>query len=176
MRSDVAFVLFGVLATASCGGGASAKPPADDASTTGTVVDISGWYQVTSDLEGPCGATVTTPLAPDYLWVERRMNTFVVRVCKTPMAEASCTGTLFYDFTQATATGSKAAGGSAFYSAGCTLSYERAEATLSGAELHIQSLRNRITNDSAQTACTLDAASLLSGPCTYEIDLVATRL
>jgi hypothetical protein len=75
---------------------------------------------------------------------------------------------------QSTATGSKAEGGSAFYSAGCTLSYERAETR--GQRARYQSLRNKVTNDVAQTACTLDAAKMLTGPCVYEVDLVANRL
>jgi hypothetical protein len=89
---------------------------------------------------------------------------------------ADCTGTLFYDFTRPISGGMAAEGGSAFYSAGCTLSYERAEATLVGSGLSVKSLRYSVNQDIPQGACTMAAARELAQPCTYEVDLSAVRL
>jgi hypothetical protein len=163
-----------------CWGGSASVTPAADASveTSPSVdaVDISGWFQVGSYADGPCGATVTdTLLAPAYLWVEKRQSTFIFNAC-SGTTEASCTGTLFYDFTQPIDNGWAAEGGSAFFSAGCTLDWERTQATLNGNELHAQSLRDSVVNNVAESACTADAARMLTGPCTYEVDLIATRM
>ena len=164
-----------LIASAACGGNGSASMAPQDAATTTELTDISGWYRVTSDLQGPCGMTRASPLAGTHAFVERNQNTFVWRVCSGP-TRAECTGTLFYDFTTPIDHGLSAEGGTAFFSAGCTLNWERALATLAGTELHARSLKNSINKDLPQTACTLDAARMLTGPCTYEIDLVATRL
>ena len=155
-----------------CGGDSSAQSPSDAALP---IVDISGWYQVTSDLEGSCGSTKPYTLGPAYVWVERRGSTFVARACAGNIS-ADCTGTLFYDFTQPIDGGMAAEGGSAFYSAGCTLSWERAEARLAGSNLSAKSLRYSVNQDIPQGDCTLAAARALTQPCTYEIDLTASRL
>ena len=162
-----------ILAVAPACGSGGAGGATSDAALPGT--DISGWYQVASDLEGSCGSTKPFSLAPAYVWVERRQDTFVVRAC-TGTTSADCTGTLFYDFTQPIENGMAAQGGGAFYSAGCTLSWERAEATLSGSNLSVKSLRYSTNQDIAESACTAAAASALTQPCTYEVDLTATRL
>ena len=157
-----------------CGSGGTTRAEATpDASVPTT--DISGWYQVTSDLEGDCGSPQPFSLAPAYVWVERRQSTFTIRAC-SGTATADCTGTLFYDFTQPIDNGWAAEGGSAFYSAGCTLSWERSQATLVGSELGVKSLRYSINESIPQSQCVLAAASALTQPCTYEVDLAATRL
>ena len=157
------------------GCGTSAEKEATIPDAGSQVTDISGWYQVTSDLEGDCGATKPYSLAPTYVWVERRQDTFYVRPC-SGTATTDCTGELFYDFTQPIDNGMSAEGGSAFYSAGCTLSYERAQATLAGSVLSVMSLKYSINQNISQSDCTLAAASQLTQPCTYEIDLAAARL
>jgi hypothetical protein len=162
------FLLLAVACGSGGGGGTTADP-------TPTEVDISGWYQVTSDLEGDCGATKPFSLAPAYIWVERRMSTFYIRPCTGP-ATTDCKGTLFYDFTQPIENGWSAEGGSAFFSAECTLKIERAQATLVGNELHVKSLTNSINKDIPQSDCNMAAARALTQPCTYEVDLTATRL
>jgi hypothetical protein len=167
--------LFAVMiASAGCGGNGSPSP-SPDAATPAELTDISGWYRVTSDLQGPCGMTKASVLAGTYAFVERNQNTFVWRVCSGP-TRADCTGTIFYDFTKAIDHGLSAEGGTAFFSAGCTLTWERAEATLVGTELHGKSLENSIHKEIPQSACNLDAARMLTEPCVYEVDLVATRL
>jgi hypothetical protein len=145
------------------------------ASTTPSEVDISGWYQVTSDLEGDCGATKPFSLAPAYVWVERLQSTFYIRPC-TGTTTADCKGTLFYDFTQPMENGWSAEGGSAFFSAGCTLKIERTQATLVGNELHVQALTASINKNIPESDCNMAAARALTQPCTYEVDLIATRL
>jgi hypothetical protein len=168
--SSLALLVFAVAP--GCGSSGTTETPADAALP---ITDISGWYQVTSDLEGDCGSPKPSSLAPAYVWVERRQNTFIVRAC-AGTASADCTGTLFYDFTQPIENGMAAEGGSAFYSAGCTLNWERAEATLAESTLSVKSLRYSINQNIAESACTLAAASQLTQPCSYEVDLSATRL
>jgi hypothetical protein len=159
-----------MLVAFGCGNEDSGGTP--DATVAAT--DLSGWYEVTSDLEGACGAPAASSLAPAYLWVERRQSTFVIHAC-SGTATTDCTGTLFYDFTTPVAGGATAEGGSAFFSAGCTLTYERATATLSGSVLTVKSLKLSTHEEAAQGDCTLAAARTLTGPCTYEVDLTATR-
>ena len=172
MRSPLSAALPLLLVAFGCGsnGSSTASPDASAATT-----DISGWYQVTSDRRGTCGSPTTYSLSSPYLWVERLQDTFYVRPC-TGTEKSNCTGTLFYDFTQPIDNGWSAEGGSAFFSAGCTLTYERATATLAGTELSLQSLKYSINQDIPQSACTLAAARQLAGPCTYETDLTASRL
>jgi len=170
----VGLTLVVLSSSVTCGsGGATTADTTPDASIPTT--DISGWYQVTSDLEGDCGSPTPFSLAPAYVWVERRQNTFYVRAC-SGTATADCTGTLFYDFTQPIENGWAAEGGTAFYSAGCTLSWERDQATLAGSQLSVKSLRISIDQDIPQSQCVLTAASALTQPCSYEVDLTATRL
>jgi hypothetical protein len=69
-----------------------------------------------------------------------------------------------------------AEGGSAFYSADCTLSWERTEAILAGAELQVASLRYSVVETIPEPECTLEAAAALAEPCTYEVEITATRL
>ena len=144
-----------------------------DASSQTT--DIAGWYQVTSDLEGGCGMTMPWTLGSPYLWVEHQTSRYVVRACDGPTAQ-TCTGTYFYDFTLPIVGGWRAEGATDFFSAGCTLSLERTDATLAGAELHALSLTYRINRDVPQGECTLAAASALIEPCVREVDIRATRL
>jgi hypothetical protein len=169
------------LLLAACGGGSAASPDAattttPDGGTTAPLTDISGWYQVTSYVAGPCGAPTPSPLlAPDYVFVDRAQNTFVLRTC-SGTTKADCQGTLFYDFTQPIANGLRAVGGIAFYSDGCTLTVERSEATLEGDTLTVKSLKDRLNDQRAEADCTLEQAEMLTGPCVYETDLVGTRL
>jgi hypothetical protein len=167
-------VLVAFVVVAGCGSSGTSPDSPSDAATS-PVTDISGWFRVTSDLEGTCGAPTASSLGPAYVWVERRQDTFVVHACGGTTA-ADCTGTLFYDFTKPIANGMAAEGGSAFYSAGCTLSYERAEAVLLGNDWQATSLRYSTNRDLPQEQCTLAAASALTAPCTFEVDLSATRL
>ena len=157
----------------SSSGAGESSPDAFDVSVP--ITDISGWYQVTSDLEGTCGAPVASSLAPAYVWIERLQNTFYVHAC-SGTATSDCTGTMFYDFTKPIDNGLTAEGGTAFFSAGCTLSYERATATLVGTILSVKSLKYSVNQNMVQSACTLDAARALTDPCTYEIDLSASRI
>lgn len=164
-----AFVLG--AAVAGCGGNSPTSP---DGSTT-QITDVSGWYQVTSDLAGPCGATTTDPVPISYVWMERLQNTFYFHVCDGP-TQAQCTGTLFYDFKTPIENGLSAEGGGAVYSAGCTLTWERTQLTLIGDQLMVHSLKYALTDSRAEAQCTLDAAGSLQSPCTYQVDITATAL
>ena len=177
MRGAVVVLL---LAACSCGGGTSSPQGADGAAGSSpeaavALTDVSGWYQVTSDLAGACGMTSPSAFPIAYVWVERAQNTFTFHVCTGP-TEAECTGTEFYDFTTPIENGVSAEGGSAFFSAGCTLTVERATLTLVGTQLHAHSLRDQTNMDLPESQCTLDAALMLTMPCTYETDIQATRL
>jgi hypothetical protein len=173
-------VACGLVLVACGGGGASSPQGGDGAAGTAPeaavpLTDVSGWYQVTSDLSGPCGMTTTSPFPIPYVWVERAQSTFIFHVC-TGTTEADCTGTEFYDFTTPIENGLSAQGGSAFFSAGCTLTVERATLTLVGTQLHAHSLKDQANMDLPESQCTLDAALMLTTPCTYEMDILATRL
>jgi hypothetical protein len=172
-RLQSTLVIAALVGAAGCGSNNTTPTDQPDAAVAQT--DISGFYQVASDLEGACGATVASTLAPAYVWVERLQSTFYVHVC-SGTTSSTCTGTLFYDFTKPVDGGSAAEGGTAFFSAGCTLTYERATATLSGTTLTVKSLKYSTNTNVSQSECTLDAARALTGPCTYEIDLTATRI
>ncbi len=172
LRAVLCLAILVLVVAPGCGGDSPVESAPDAALP---IVDISGWYQVTSDLEGSCGSATPYTLGPAYVWVERRSSTFVVRAC-TGTTSTDCTGTLFYDFTQPIDGGMAAEGGSAFYSAGCTLSWERAEARLLGSNLSVKSLRYSVNQDIPQSDCTLAAARALTEPCTYEVDLTASRL
>jgi hypothetical protein len=171
------------LVASGCGGGASSPQGAagadgaagSPAEAAVALTDVSGWYQVTSDLSGACGMTTTSPFPIPYVWVERTLDTFTFHVC-TGTTEAECTGTEFYDFTTPIENGLSAEGGSALFSAGCTLTVERATLTLVGTQLHAHSLKDQATMDIVESQCTLDAALMLTMPCTYEMDILATRL
>jgi hypothetical protein len=166
-------VLLGVFLASGCGSsGSGGELP--DAAVAGT--DISGWYQVTADLEGPCGAPAANSLpAPAYLWVERRQNIFSIFSC-SGSAVADCAGSLFYDFVTPVDGGWSGEGGVAFFSADCTLTWQCATATLSGSVLTVKSLKYSLNQDVGQSECTLTAARALTGPCTYEIELTAERI
>jgi hypothetical protein len=163
-----------LLAAALVGCGSNSPTATPDGSTP-QITDVSGWYQVTSDLAGPCGATTTDPVPVQYVWMERLQNTFYFNVCSGP-TQAECTGSLFYDFITPIPNGMSAEGGTAFYSAGCTLSWERTQLTLVGDQLTAHSLKYSVTDTRAQEQCTLDAASMLTSPCTYQIDITATAI
>ncbi|HVZ74678.1 MAG TPA: hypothetical protein VHJ20_19985 [Polyangia bacterium] len=172
-----------VVAAVLVGCGSSSSPAAPDGATSDagadvggvTITDLSGFYRVTSDQEGACGATSASTLSGAYAFLDREQSLFVWRVCGEPARDA-CTGTLTYDFDTPIAGGMRAAGGVAFFSDGCTLTWEQADATLAGDELHVHLVRNRIVEQIAEDACTLDAARALTGPCVYQVDLVATRV
>jgi hypothetical protein len=161
------------LAAAFVGCGSNSPTATPDGSLP--ITDVSGWYQVTSDMAGPCGATTTDPVPISYIWMERLQNTFYFHVCSGP-TEAECTGTLFYDFISPIENGLSAEGGIASYGAGCTLTWERTELTLIGDQLMAHSLKYSLLDTRAQEQCTLEAASMLKGPCTYQIDITATAL
>jgi hypothetical protein len=157
---------------AGCGGGGMSMSTPDGSVQ---ITDVSGWYQVTSDLAGPCGAPTPSSIPVAFVWMERLQNTFYFNVCSGP-TEAECTGSLFYDFTTPIENGLSAEGGTAFYSAGCTLTIERTQLTLIGDQLTAHSLKYSINDSRPQSECTLDAARMLQSPCTYQNDIAATRL
>jgi hypothetical protein len=167
------------VAASGCGG-TTAAPPADASGQTtgdapGAIIDVSGWYKVTSDLAGDCGMTMNDPFPIHYVWMERLQSTFVFHVCGGT-TEADCTGTLFYDFTTPIENGLSAEGGGALFSAGCTLTVERTTLTLIGSVLQAHSLKDSVNQAIPESQCTLDAALLLTAPCTYEMDIQATRI
>ena len=137
--------------------------------------DISGWFAVTAYATGDCGMTAPSSLGSPYVWVEFQLSRYVVHACDGTSA-ADCTGTYFYDFTQPIENGWHAEGGTAFYSAGCTLTFERTDLTVIGSDLRAVSLKVQTQSNVAEAQCTLDAARALASPCTYETDLTATRL
>lgn len=165
-----AFLL--AVALAGCGGN---NPTSTPDGSTPQITDVSGWYQVTSDMAGPCGATTPDPFPVQYVWMERLQNTFYFNVCSGP-TEAECTGTLFYDFISPIENGLSAEGGIASYGAGCTLTWEKTQLTLIGDQLMAHSLKYSILDNRPQEQCTLEAASMLTSPCTYQIDITATAL
>ena len=157
------------------GGDGGGSPPGADAAPPG--VDIGGWYRVTSDLAGPCSMTkpVAAILSPPYLYVDPRTSSgFIVRTCRS-QAASDCPGTRYYDFTTPIADGWSAEGGTAFFSAGCTLVWERTTATLSGSELRIQSRSNEVHREVPQSQCNLTAAEAVT-ECKSEEAMTATRL
>ncbi|HUH01460.1 MAG TPA: hypothetical protein VML75_05655 [Kofleriaceae bacterium] len=155
---------------AACGGGGGSGADAAVAAT-----DISGWYDSVALLQGDCGDLADTGNAPALVWVEGLGGaTFYVRYC-SGATEADCFATPFYDFTDPITDGWAAEGGSAFYSAECTLSWERSRATLSGDQLRVHTLRYTDTRAIPQADCTLAAAAALTEPCTFEVELTATR-
>jgi hypothetical protein len=179
-RPAVALLLVVFVLASGCGGGTTATPPVDGSVSTGTdtgapITDVSGWYQVTSDVEGPCGMTKDAPFPLTYVWIERLQNTFIFHVCGG-QTEAQCTGTEFYDFTTPIENGLSAQGGGAAFSAGCTLTVERTTLTLVGNRLHAHSLKDSTNVDIPKGQCTLEAAEALTTPCTYEVDVQAMRL
>jgi hypothetical protein len=167
MRVASVLVLLGSVGAS--GGGDGASFDAAPATT-----DIGGWYQVTSAEEGPCGALAPSALPPTHIFVEPFSGIFYVRYCSGP-TEADCNATPFYDFTDPIADGWAAEGGSAFFSADCTLSWERTEATLAGTALEIHSLRYTEVQSIPQAECTLAAAAAIT-TCTGETAVTATAL
>jgi hypothetical protein len=157
------------------GDGGGGPPPAADAAPQ---VNIGGWYRVTSDLNGPCGGTlqpVAPILSPPYLHLDARTSVgFVLRTCRSQV-DSDCPGTRYYDFTTPIPDGWSAEGGTAFYSAGCTLVWERTTAVLIGAELRISSRENEVHRDVPQSQCNLAAAEAVT-ECTNQDAITATRL
>ena len=174
-RAGAILVLVFVV-VAGCGGNAASGTTLDAASETpAQTTDISGFYRVTSDLEGACSATMPWTLGSPILWVEHQVSRYVVRACSGPTA-ADCTGTYFNDFTMPIENGWKAEGAIALFSAGCTLTLELTDLTLAGTDLHAKSFTYRVNRDIPQTECNLAAARLLTDPCVHEVDILATRL
>ncbi len=171
IRSTLAFTICAGL-IAACGGGTEQSIDAPS-----SVPDISGWYSVTSALAGSCGSPTTDTLARPFVYVERLQNTFYVRGCAATMDLASCTGTLTYDLTTPIAGGVAGEGGSAFFSAGCTLSYEHSTAVLTGATLTVHTKVFGVLGDTTitQPQCTLAKAQALTGPCTSERTLTLAK-
>jgi hypothetical protein len=171
--------IVGAAMAAACGSGSDVpgNPDGGGGDGGGQVTDVSGWYQITADLSGECGMTMPTApiLTGPYAWVERLQNTFYFHVCDGT-TEADCGNPTTYDFTQPIANGLRAEGGVAFFSAGCTLTWEKSDLTLVGDQLHLVSFTLQINQDIPQSACTLDAARALTGPCIHESDITATRL
>jgi hypothetical protein len=167
-----------LVSLSGCGGDV---PPSRDSpagvDAAAARADLVGWYKVTSDVSGPCGTTpkpVADILVPPFLFLDARQEGFVVRTCRSH-AESDCPGSRFYDFMTPIANGWSAAGGSAFFSAGCTLVWESTQATLSGTELRIKSRRNEVVRDVPEGQCNLTAAAAVT-ECKYEEEIVATRL
>jgi hypothetical protein len=175
MRAALMIGMALVAAAGGCGGDAAGGGLPGGADAAATHVDIGGWYRVTSDVNGPCGMPqpVAAILAPVYLRVEPRQDSFIIYGCRS-QAEADCGGAPFYDFTMPIANGWAAAGGSAFFSAGCTLVWEHTAATLGGSELHIKSRRTEVHNDGPESACNLTAAAAVTA-CKSEQEMTATR-
>ncbi len=159
------------LMIAGCGGGDSADAPDATPATT----DITGWYGSVVKLAGDCGSIVDTNLAPALVYVDSLGGTTsYVRGC-ADMNDTDCPS-LYYDFNTPIENGWTAEGGSAFFSAECTLSWERSTATLVGDTLRVHTLSYTTVGDRAQAECTLEAAAALTMPCTYETELTATKL
>ena len=167
------FTIFASL-TAACGGGGG---DGDSIDAPPSVTDISGWYSVTTALAGPCGSPTTDTLARPFVYVERLQNTFYVRGCAASMDMSSCPGTLTYDLNTPIAGGLAGEGGSAFFSAGCTLSYERSTAILAGATLTLSTKVFGVLGDTTitQPQCTLEKAKSLTAPCTSERTLTLAK-
>jgi hypothetical protein len=155
-----------------CGKEAGKTPETPEA---GQLTDISGWFAVTTYDTGPCGMTAPSNLGSPYVWIEQQGSRYVVRACNGT-TEADCTGTYFYDFTQPIENGWHAEGGGAFFSAGCTLTFERADLTVVGNDLHATSRTYQINQNVPQEECTLGAARALTSPCTHEEAMTGTRL
>jgi hypothetical protein len=144
---------------------------------TPAVTDISGWYDVISNVGGACGMTTPDPLPPKFVWIDRLQNTFYVKYCQMPNSQSSCGGSAFPDLNQLTDLGVSGRGGSAFFSAGCSLSSDHVTATTSAAGLVIKSLTVSILGDTtiAESKCTLAAAYALTAPCTAERQIVLRK-
>lgn len=158
------------LMLAGCGGGDSADAP--DAAPA--VTDIAGWYGSVVKREGDCG-NLEEGIAPALLYVDSLGGTTsYVRGCPD-MDDTDCPS-LYYDFNEPIEDGWTAEGGSAFFSAECTLSWERSTATLDQGMFRVHTLRYSSVGGLSQADCTLEAAAALTMPCTYETDLRATKL
>ena len=162
------------LAAGGCGGATAGATP-DGSADTAATTDVSGWFAVTAYATGACGMTMPSSLGSPYVWVEHQVSRYVVRACNGT-TEADCTGTYFYDFTQPIENGWHAEGGVALFSAGCSLTVERTDLTVIGGDLRATSLEIQTNQDIPQAQCTLEAAYALTSPCTYEVDMAATRL
>lgn len=160
------------LALVACGGGddddgddATDGPPAE--------TDIGGWYAVVSHQGGECGGLLSdTAFPPTHLFVEEAYGVFIVRYCDGTVL-ADCHATPYYDFDQPITDGWAAEGGSAAFSASCTLSWQRATATLRDGELLIRAHDYMAIVEIPQEQCTLEAAAVLTEPCSYEIQVRA---
>jgi len=167
---------FVVVAALGCGGGSRSTANQDASLVDVATTDIAGWFAVTSYETGDCGMTAPSSLGSPYVWVEFQLSRYVVHACDGT-SETDCTGTYFYDFTQPIENGWRAEGGTAFYSAGCTLTIERTDLTVIEGDLRATSLKyQQVSATLAEAQCTLDAARALTSPCTYETDLTATRM
>jgi hypothetical protein len=169
-RKVTAAGMLGMMLALGCGDDGAGEPDAAPQTT-----DIGGWYRVDSQREGPCGMTQPGTNPPSHVWVESFGGLYYLRYC-SGTAEADCYATPFYDFNEPIEGGWRAEGGSAFFSADCTLSWERTSATLSGEQLDVHALRYSTVRAVPQEECTLAAAAALTEPCSYEVGLVLTRL
>lgn len=147
-----------------CGGGES-----DSLLDADTVTDVSGWYDVVSAVAGPCGAPTTEDLGGNVVWIERLQNTFYVRVC-TGTDAASCDDSRFVDLNVAITGGVRGEGGSAAYSAGCTLAWERTEVRTSTGGVTLTSEAQLTVGDNSYTQpqCNLESAAELTNHCSRE--------
>jgi hypothetical protein len=168
-RRSIIVAAIGAL-TVACGN--NSESVSQDAASV--VTDISGWYDVTSNLTGSCGMTTPDPLAPKFVWIDRLQDTFYVKYCSIPNSQSTCGGSAFPDLNQPIEFGLSGRGGSAFFSAGCSLSLDRVTATTSAAGLVIKSLTFSILGDTtiSESMCTLTTAYALTAPCTAERQIV----
>jgi hypothetical protein len=175
-RCGAGAIVVALSAIAGLGGGCG-KEAGNTAGTpdAGGLTDIAGWFAVTAYDTGDCGMTAPSNLGSPYVWIEQQGSRYVVRACNGT-TEADCTGTYFYDFTQPIENGWHAEGGVAFFSAGCTLTFERTDLTVVGNDLHATSLTYQINQNISQAQCTLDAARALTSPCTHEEEMTGARL
>lgn len=165
-------VVLGIGCSAACGGDDD-DAAGPDAAPEGPA--LAGWYMVTSHETGECGAMVPAAelIRADYLLVETLQTTHYVRFC-TGTTEDSCNSGPYYDFNEPIANGMHGEGGTSFYSAVCTLAWERADLVLSNGQLDVSSRRFEIISDTiADSDCNLRAAEMLAGPCTYETQVIA---
>lgn len=162
-----------VLALTVAGCSASEDPEqSPDAAQAST--DITGWYGTVTKLQGDCGSTADENLAPAFIYIDRLQSTSYVRGCQD-MGQTDCPS-LYYDFNEPVKDGWSAEGGSAFYSAECTLSWERSTATLIEGQLRVHTLKYGSVGAVTEAECNLTTAAALTDPCTYETELTATKL
>jgi hypothetical protein len=150
-----------LLVLAACGG---ATGPAN----------FDGWYEVETATQGACDADLEPADRPTHLFVEEASDGYVIRFCEGS-AEDDCYARPFYDFVTSIDDGWAADGGSATYSAGCSLSAAHATAVLDGDTLTVHERSYLVFDFRPQEECTEEIALALEEPCVAEIAVTATH-